>query len=230
MVQNLKTTGIILRRTNYREADRILTVLTPNDSQIAVIAKGVRRERSKLAGGIELFAECQLNLVKSSMNIDGMWTLTGAQIIKFYDQIMTDYDRLQFGYEAIKKVADISNTVDSPELYKILMQTMQALNNLTVDLRLSKAWFYLRVARLMGSELNLMTDVRGMKLVEDARYDYSVSESAFSYNPNGQYDSSTIKLLRIMAVNNAELLARLSGLTDQTIAGVLYLSQIAAGK
>lgn len=230
MSQNLKTTGIILRRTNYREADRILTVLTPNDGQIAVIAKGVRRERSKLAGGIELFAECELNLVKSSMNIDGMWTLTGARMLKFYDQIMTDYDRLQFGYEAIKKITDLSSAVNSPELYQILLQTIQVLNSLTVDLRLPKAWFYLRVARLEGNELNLLTDARGMKLVEDARYDYSVSESAFSYNPDGQYDSSVIKLLRIMAVNDAGLLARLGGLTDRTIADALYLAQVAAGK
>ena len=47
--------AIVLRRTNYGEADRILQLLTP-EGRRSVMAKGVRREKSKLAGGIELFA------------------------------------------------------------------------------------------------------------------------------------------------------------------------------
>lgn len=230
MAQNLKTNAIILRRTNYREADRILTVLTPHNGQIAVIAKGVRREQSRLAGGIELFAECELNLVRSSMNIDGMWTLTGSHIVSFYDQIMTDYDRLQFGYEAIKKVADLSNVIDSPELYQIILSVIRLLNNQAIDLRLIKAWFYLRVARLSGSELNLFTDISGMKLVEGASYNFDLANNAFVYSDQGQYQSNTIKLLRLMMANDAALLARLRGLDDKTISDAFYLSQVAAGK
>ena len=101
MAVSLTTRAIILRRTNYGEADRILTILTPEHGQLAVMAKAVRRAKSKLAGGIELFAICELGLVKSSSTTNGMWTLTSSRIVVFYDQLMLDYDRLQFGYEAI---------------------------------------------------------------------------------------------------------------------------------
>ena len=50
-----RTRAIVLRRTNYGEADRILQLLTP-DGKKSVMARGVRREKSRLAGGIELFA------------------------------------------------------------------------------------------------------------------------------------------------------------------------------
>ena len=42
--------AIVLRRTDYAEADRVLQLLTPQGRR-AVIAKGVRRERSKLEIG-----------------------------------------------------------------------------------------------------------------------------------------------------------------------------------
>lgn len=54
MQNDLHTRAIVLRRTNYGETDRILNLLTPEGKK-SVLAKGVRREKSKLAGGIELF-------------------------------------------------------------------------------------------------------------------------------------------------------------------------------
>lgn len=54
-MKTYRTKAVVLRRTNYGEADRILQLLTP-DGRRSVMARGVRKEKSKLAGGIELFA------------------------------------------------------------------------------------------------------------------------------------------------------------------------------
>ena len=40
--------AIVLKRLEYGEADRILTVLTKNNGKLSVIAKGARRPKSKL--------------------------------------------------------------------------------------------------------------------------------------------------------------------------------------
>jgi DNA repair protein RecO (recombination protein O) len=55
-MKTIVTKGIVLTRTDYGEADRILHFLTPDQGKIAGIAKGVRKSKSKLAGGIELFS------------------------------------------------------------------------------------------------------------------------------------------------------------------------------
>ena len=55
MRDDIKTLGLVLRRTNYGEADRILNIITPT-GKISAMAKGVRRARSKLAGGVEMFS------------------------------------------------------------------------------------------------------------------------------------------------------------------------------
>ena len=228
MAVSLTTRAIILRRTNYGEADRILTILTPEHGQLAVMAKAVRRAKSKLAGGIELFAICELGLVKSSSATNGMWTLTSSRIIVFYDQLMLDYDRLQFGYEAIKQISQLSSAVDTPELYQVLAGVLASLNNHLIDLRLVKAWFSLHLARLRGSELNLLTDSNGMKLVEGVSYDYDIAEQAFVYlDGGGRYDTETIKLLRLLSANPASILTRLKIENETVLANALYLASLA---
>jgi DNA repair protein RecO (recombination protein O) len=99
---------VVLRRTNYGEADRILQLITP-DGRKSVMARSVRKEKSRLAGGIELFAisDVVLREGKGELGI-----LTSARLVYFFRHILEDYDRLQFGYEAIKQVSRGSESFD----------------------------------------------------------------------------------------------------------------------
>ena len=110
----IRTKAIVLRRTNYAEADRILQLLTPEYGRLSVIAKGVRREKSKLAGGIELFAVCDVSIIPGKGD---MGTLTGSRLDTFFAHIMEQYERLQFGYEAIKHVSQASDTIADPAYF-----------------------------------------------------------------------------------------------------------------
>ena len=58
------TDGIVLSRFELGEADRVLTLLTPELGKIKVIAKGVRRPTSRLGGSLEPFAELHVNLAR----------------------------------------------------------------------------------------------------------------------------------------------------------------------
>jgi DNA repair protein RecO (recombination protein O) len=55
MSRTFKTEGIILKRTNFGEADRILTVYTKHYGKIKALAKGVRKLTSRKGGNVELF-------------------------------------------------------------------------------------------------------------------------------------------------------------------------------
>ncbi len=56
------TDALILKRMDYGEADRILTLFTPGRGKIRAIAKGARRTTSRIAGHVELFTRSQLQL------------------------------------------------------------------------------------------------------------------------------------------------------------------------
>ncbi len=57
-----KTEAIVLRSMDLGEADRVLTVLTPRHGKLRVIAKGIRRQRSRIGGALEPFSDVQLVL------------------------------------------------------------------------------------------------------------------------------------------------------------------------
>lgn len=204
----LRTRAIVLRRTNYGEADRIIQFLTPEGKK-SVMVKGVRREKSKLAGGVELFAVADI-VIRSGKGELGI--LTSARLVHFYRHIMEDYDRLQFGYEAIKHVSKASEMVDEPEWYDVLFETFKGLDAQSVSLQLTQTWFYLHYAELMGVQLSLSNDIAGRPLRVGERYSYDVAERGLRMSPSGEITADHIKFMRLISVKSLETLAQVGGI------------------
>ena len=61
MNKHFSTTGIVIRKTDLNEADRIITVFTEDRGKIDCIAKGARRFTSKLCGRLELFNQIKIS-------------------------------------------------------------------------------------------------------------------------------------------------------------------------
>lgn len=59
-----KTLAVVLSRFDLGEADRVLTLLTPEEGKVKAIAKGVRRPGSRIGGAVEPFAELHLVLAR----------------------------------------------------------------------------------------------------------------------------------------------------------------------
>lgn len=59
-MRNSKIEGIILARRNYGEADKIITIFSLELGKIKILAKGVRRIKSRRASHLELFNEVEL--------------------------------------------------------------------------------------------------------------------------------------------------------------------------
>ena len=70
-----RTEVVVLRRVDLGEADRILTLYTPQYGKLRAVAKGVRRPVSKLGGHLELFTRARVMLARGR-NLD---VLTAAE-------------------------------------------------------------------------------------------------------------------------------------------------------
>lgn len=202
-----RTQAIVLRRTNYGEADRILKLITPL-GQRSVMAKGVRREKSKLAGGIELFAVSDI-VIQGGRGDLGV--LTSARLIQFYRHILEDYDRLQFGYEAINFVSKTSELIDEPDWFDILSEVYKALDTLVIPLQLVQAWFYIKYAALSGYEINLSRDVSGNLLEATKTYMYDPVERGLRLSEQGDVTASHIKFLRLVSTKPITTVAQIGG-------------------
>lgn len=200
----IRTFGYVLRRTNYGEADRILNIITPL-GKISAIAKGVRKEKSKLAGGVEMFSLIDFNIHKGKSDLG---TVIGAKMIKYYGEILKNYDRMEVAACFLKKISLASESSDSEEYFNILGQGLVALNS-QLDLKLIESWFLLNLARASGEEINLHRDTNSEKLEVSKRYDWSKEESAFFERENGEFSADDIKLLRLMITNDFDTIKKI---------------------
>lgn len=224
MSQSERLQAIVLRRTDYGEADRILHLLT-SAGRRNVIAKGVRREKSKLAGGIELFALCDV-VVRRGRGELGI--LTSAQLQQFYRHILDSYERMQFGYEMLKLVNRASEQVDEPAWFSVAQQVLAQLNHVNVEQKLIETWFYLQYAGLLGDELNLRTDVSAHALSPDKTYMYDSTEKGLRLAEQGDLSADAIKLLRLIQAKPLANVAQIGGITEVISACWLVARQHAA--
>lgn len=208
-MQSVKTDAIVLRRTNYGESDRILQLLTADGNKVSAMAKGVRREKSKLAGAVELFSLTQVTLHtgKSDLSI-----LTSARLQTFYGDILNDYDRLQFGYEVLKKIGRLSEHTHEPLLYNVTLTAIASLNQSKIDLRIIRAWFYLQVADISGHGLNLSRDHNNKQLSVDETYRFDIAEMSFVIDKSGRFGADHLKLLKILKLKTPEVVAKISSI------------------
>ncbi len=218
-MNTLRVRAIVLRRTNYGEADRILQLLTPLGKR-SVIARGVRREKSKLAGGVELFAVTDVMITEGRGELG---VLTSARLVQFYRHILEDYDTMQFAYEAIKHVTRASEMIDEPEWYDTLSGVFAALDTPTISLQLVQTWFYLRYAALMGHELSLQHDVDGNKLLPNQTYTYDQDEKGLRQSSNGELTTDHIKFLRLVQAKPLNIFAQVGG-TEEILPGCVQVA------
>jgi DNA repair protein RecO len=64
-----ETSGIVLKRKNFGEADRILKIFTQKFGLISILAKAVKKPSSKKSGSLELFFEVNLRLYRKTSEL-----------------------------------------------------------------------------------------------------------------------------------------------------------------
>jgi len=124
VTRNYRTEGIILKRLNLGETDRILTIFSKYHGKIKAIAKGVRRLKSRKGGSLELFNHVSLYLAEGK-NFDiitdveiinnfikqrqGLKWIAGAfQIAEAIDKLTAEKQSNRQAFELLKKALSSS--------------------------------------------------------------------------------------------------------------------------
>lgn len=224
-MKQLLTRGIVLSRTDYGEADRILTLLTPDQGKLRLMARGVRKAKSRLAGGIELFSTTQLTYMKGRGEIG---TLISARLIKYYEHIVQDISRVQLGYDIIKMLNKATEDQPEPEYFTMLEQAFAALDDPDIDLTLIHLWFSAQLLRQAGHSPNLQTTASGNKLQVGHAYDFDYDDVSFTPHAAdtisalaGTYTTDDLKFLRLLfSGNHPQILSKVANHETLTAASL----------
>lgn len=220
MPYDIRTKAIVLRRTNYGEADRILNLLTEK-GLVSAIAHGARKEKSKLAGGIELFCVSEITAHEGRNN--SLHTLTSAKMIEHYNRIPLDLNKLELGSMFLKRVNKDAENSEGPEYFHLVHQALSALNQ-NNNLAMIEAWFLFNLARLNGEQINLLKDTEGQDLDEYSMYVWDNRESALRPQRGGNIGQNEIKMMRLILSSELKIVLRVEN-AESITPSILYIAK-----
>lgn len=115
---DINSIGIVLKRQNFGEADRILKILTQELGLITAIAKGCRKVKSKRAGCFELFTEANFQLHRRTGEL---FLVTNATKVQSFDWL--DLGALKKIYLAVEWLFTLVPPEKSvPDIYQLLIE------------------------------------------------------------------------------------------------------------
>ncbi len=108
-----------------READRLVTVLTPTMGKLPVTVRGARRINSRLGGHLDVFNHVQLTLALGH-RVD---VVTGAESIESFGRLKADLDGVATGLY-LMELADalLPEAAPHSDAYVLLLEAIRALN------------------------------------------------------------------------------------------------------
>lgn len=206
--------AIVLTRVDYGEADRIITVLTPHNGKVRLIAKGVRRIKSKLAGGIELFSVSNITYISGRGEIG---TLISTRLAVHYGDIVKQIDRTMLGYAIIKQLNKATEDESEPEYFTLLQRAFESLDDVSISLDVVRLSFNAQLLTLGGYGPNLRTDAFKAPLAVDKTYDFNFDDSALIARDGGVFGVDHIKYMRLAFGNmTARGLSKVHGSANLT--------------
>jgi len=138
--------GIVLGRKNYGEADRILSVYSKDHGRIALIAKGIRRPKSKKRGHLEVFS-----LVKFQANSGhGIDMITEVDIADDFKEIRKSLPKVSLAYYFMEVIGKITHESEkNEELFDLILENLNKLKTET-KLKEMRLDFILKLLTTMG--------------------------------------------------------------------------------
>ena len=143
----LTTNAIVLRRADYRENDRMLTLFSPTLGRLDVISRGCRRQKSPLMAASEVFCAGEYVLYQAGERM----TLVSCQVTDSYYGLRADYERLAHGMYCLELCgAAIQPMQENERLFLLLLRTLAHLCYGKEPPRRVSAVFVMGLVSLLG--------------------------------------------------------------------------------
>ena len=122
--RSYSTEAIVLRQRRLGDADRILTVFTPELGRLDMVAKGVRRPKSRMAGHVEVLSHASL-LVHRGRSLD---VVSQAQLVENFRSLRENLSLLSralYAAELVERFTDSGG--DCHPVFQLLVGALRRL-------------------------------------------------------------------------------------------------------
>ena len=161
--------ALVIRRADYSDYDRMVTLFSPEMGRVDAIARGCRRPKSPLVNAVEPFTSGEFQLYAHR----DRYSLEQCQISDSYFELRSDYDRLRHGAYWLRLLdAAILPDTPAPELFITTLRGLAHLNYGELPPELTTFAFEAHFMRLMGLSPRMdACMICGKPVDGDARFD-----------------------------------------------------------
>lgn len=161
MIRTYTTEGIVIKRRKLGESDKLLTVFTQYLGKITVLAKGIRKIRSRRAAHLELFNRVSIT-IRQGKSLD---LVVEAQVTESYQLLRTDLTRVAYVYRMVEEIDRLCPDKQAhADIFALLSSVLQQMNQagdynwevLSDEFSIRLLWglgFLPRTKRLEGPQL-----------------------------------------------------------------------------
>lgn len=144
--RTLRTEAVVLRHSNWGEADRLLWLFTRQAGKVRAIAKGARKPRSRKAGHVEPLTRANLLLARGRE----LWIVTQAETVDAYLLLHQDLLRMSYASYVVETLDRFTyEEGEQLALYHLLTDTLSHLN-VGTDASLALRYYEVRLLDLLG--------------------------------------------------------------------------------
>jgi len=145
-----KTEAIVLKSIKFGDTSKIATLYTKNYGKIKVIAKGIRKPKSRLAGALQTFSHIQIVFYKKRSS--EIYLLSQSETLKSYQSLYKDLNRYVFASAALELLDRlITGEESNPQLFELILSTLSFME-ICPEGSLEKSFcsYALKLAHLLG--------------------------------------------------------------------------------
>ena len=220
MAIRYRTQGFVLRKTDLREADQVFTIYTKDFGKLKILGKAVRKIKSKLRAGAELFYLSEIEFIQGKNHK----TLTDAIAIEKFKNIRQDLEKLELVSQTAENVDDLIRGEEKDEdIWNLLTEVFDKLcDKLSLSVPISLAYhnliyyyFVWNLLSILGYQIDLYHCINCQKkLIPEKLYFNSeqgiiCSECYGSLEDKIEISSDIIKILRLFLKKDWSILSRL---------------------
>jgi DNA repair protein RecO (recombination protein O) len=113
--------GVVLARRNFSEADRILIIFSKDFGKLSLLAKGVRKLKSRKRGAIEVFSRIKFQGVETH----GIDLITEAEVVDSFPKLRIDLKKAAVSYNLMEAVGKLTQEGEKHlDVYNLLIESL----------------------------------------------------------------------------------------------------------
>lgn len=144
---SFRASAVVLRHSDWGEADRLLTLYTRERGKVRALAKGARKVTSRKAGHLEPFTHVTLQLAKGR----DLLIVTQAETVNAFLALRDDLVKTSYAAYVVELMDRFTyeEEAGNPSIFKLLVETLERVEK-EAEAWLSIRYYEMRLLDYMG--------------------------------------------------------------------------------